>query len=107
VAFFALVTAIGGWLFPASQGFTQRISLMGKFNLREVLAMAKGEYTVLSLLLIAVLVGLLAHEFGFHPAVGAYMAGLIIHREYFDFHKDEDRDYYQQAREVIDNVAFS
>jgi hypothetical protein len=35
--------------------------------------MAKGEYTVLSLLLIAVLVGLLAHEFGFHPAVGAYM----------------------------------
>jgi Kef-type K+ transport system membrane component KefB len=107
VAFFAIVTAIGGWLFPASQGFTQKIPLLGKFNLREVLAMAKGEYTVLSLLLIAVLVGLLAHEFGFHPAVGAYMAGLIIHREYFDFHKDEDRDYYQQAREIIDNVAFS
>jgi Kef-type K+ transport system membrane component KefB len=107
VAFFAIVTAIGGWLFPASQGFTQKIPLLGKFNLREVLAMAKGEYTVLSLLLIAVLVGLLAHEFGFHPAVGAYMAGLIIHREYFDFHKDEERDYYQQAREIIDNVAFS
>ena len=107
VAFFALVTVIGAWLFPASQGFTQKIPLLGKLNLREVLAMAKGEYTVLSLLLIAVLVGLLAHEFGFHPAVGAYMAGLIIHREYFDFHKDEDKDYYQQAREIIDNVAFS
>jgi Kef-type K+ transport system membrane component KefB len=63
------------------------------------------------LLLIAVLVGLLAHEFGFHPAVGAYMAGLIIHREYFNFHNDKDKDagkdYYQQAREIIDNVAFS
>jgi uncharacterized membrane protein len=32
---------------------------------------------------------------------------LIIHREYFDFHKDEDKDYYQQAREIIVNVAFS
>jgi Kef-type K+ transport system membrane component KefB len=69
--------------------------------------MAKGEYTILSLLLIAVLVGLLAHEFGFHPAVGAYMAGLIIHLEYFDFHQDEGKDYYKQAREIIDNVAFS
>jgi hypothetical protein len=48
---------IGGWLFPASQGFTQKIPFLGKLNLREVLAMAKAEYTVLSLLLIAVLVG--------------------------------------------------
>ncbi len=61
VAFFALVTVMGAWLFPASQGVTQKIPLLGKLNLREVLAMAKGEYTVLSLLLIAVLVGLLAH----------------------------------------------
>ena len=91
VAFFAIVTVMGGWLFPASKGFTQKIPLLGKFNLREVLAMAKGEYTVLSLLLIAVLVGLLAHEFGFHPAVGAYMAGLIIHREYFDFTKNKTK----------------
>lgn len=107
VAFFVIVTVMGAWLFPKSKGFIQKIPLLGKFNLREVLAMAKGEYTVLSLLLIAVLVGLLAHEFGFHPAVGAYMAGLIIHREYFDFHQDEDKDYYQHARDIIDNVAFS
>jgi Kef-type K+ transport system membrane component KefB len=107
VAFFALVTVMGAWLFPASHGFTQKIPLLDKLNLQEVLAMAKGEYTVLSLLLIAVLVGLLAHEFGFHPAVGAYMAGLVIHREYFDFHKNADKDYYQEAREIIDNVAFS
>jgi Kef-type K+ transport system membrane component KefB len=107
VAFFALVTVIGAWLFPAKQGFIQKILLLGKLNLREVLTMAKAEYTVLSLLLITVLVGLLAHEFGFHPTVGDYMAGLIIHRKYFDFHKDENKDYYQQAREIIDNVAFS
>ncbi|MEJ2418539.1 MAG: hypothetical protein P8Y45_16730 [Exilibacterium sp.] len=46
--------------------------------------MAKGEYIILSLLLIAVLVGLLAHAFGFHPAVSTYMAGLVIRKEYFD-----------------------
>ena len=107
VAFFAVVTFLGAWLFPSSTGLISKIPVLGTLNLRNILAMAKGEYTVLSLLLIAVLVGLLAHEFGFHPAVGAYMAGLIIQREYFDFHEDKNIDFYQQAREIIDNVAFS
>lgn len=107
VAFFVVVTFIGGWLFPAKAGFLKNIPVIGPFGLRNVLSMGQGEYTVLSLLLIAVLVGLLAHEFGFHPAVGAYMAGLIISREYFDFHKHKEVDFHKQAREIIDNVAFS
>ena len=107
VAFFVLVTIMGGWLFPASKGVISRIPILGRFHLGQVLAMGKGEYTVLSLLLIAVLVGLLAHEFGFHPAVGAYMAGLIIHREYFDFGAEQGQDVHHQARTIIDNVAFS
>lgn len=107
VAFFIIVTLMGGWLFPVSEGFLKRIPIIGKVNLRQILAMGQGEYTVLSLLLIAVLVGLLAHEFGFHPAVGAYMAGLIIKREYFDFHQEKKLDFYKQARSMIDNVAFS
>jgi Kef-type K+ transport system membrane component KefB len=107
IAFFIIVTFLGAWLFPTSNGFAARIPFLGKLNLRSVLSMAKGEYTVLSLLLIAVLVGLLAHEFGFHPAVGAYMAGLIIQKEYFDFHQNDERDHYKHAREIIDNVAFS
>ncbi|MFT6268080.1 MAG: Kef-type K+ transport system membrane component KefB [Alphaproteobacteria bacterium] len=106
-AFFVLVTFMGAWLFPASNGLAAKIPFLGQFTLRSVLSMAKGEYTVLALLLIAVLVSILAHEFGFHPAVGAYMAGLIIQKEYFDFHQDDDRDHYKHAREVIDNVAFS
>jgi Kef-type K+ transport system membrane component KefB len=47
VTFFALVTVISGWIFPASQGVAQTIPLLDKLNLREVLAMAKGGYTVL------------------------------------------------------------
>jgi Kef-type K+ transport system membrane component KefB len=107
VAFFVMVVIIGNWLFPASQGILKRIPVLGHINLRGFLSMGKGEYTILSLLLIAVGVGLLAHEFGFHPAIGAYMAGLVVHREYFDFHQEQQVDFYQQAREIIDNVAFT
>lgn len=105
--FFVLVTFLGAWLFPAKRGWLKKIPLLGKLDLRRVLAMGLGQYTVLSLLLIALSVGLLAHAFDFHPAVGAYMAGLIIQREYFIFHKSKGVDFYTQAREMIDNMAFS
>jgi len=107
VLFFILITIIGGWLFPASEGWVARIPIIGHFNLRQVLAMARGEYTVLALLLVAVLVAILAHHFGFHPAVGAYMAGLVIKREYFEFHQHRNIDFHNQAKQIIDNVAFS
>jgi len=93
IAFFVMVVIIGSWLFPASKGLLQKIPVIGHINLRGFLSMGKGEYTILSLLLIAVGVGLLAHEFGFHPAIGAYMAGLVIHREYFDFHQEQKVDF--------------
>ena len=107
VVFFVVVTFIGGWLFPANQGLLSRLPVVGHFNLSQILSMGRGEYMVLSLLLIAVLVALLAHQFGLHPAIGAYMAGLIIQREYFDFHQHQKIDFHQQARQIIDNIAFS
>ncbi len=107
VLFFLLVTLIGGWLFPASEGWVARIPLIGRFNLNQVLAMARGEYTVLALLLVAVIVAILAHHFGFHPAVGAYMAGLVIKREYFEFLHHRKIDFHEQAKQIIDNIAFS
>lgn len=119
IAFFLLVTLIGAGLFPASRGFARKIPIIGPFSLKKLLAMNGGEYTVLALLLIAVLVGLLAHAFGFHPAVGAYMAGLIIRQEYFSNEEKEldqqqqgktngyQTNAYEQARLMIDNVAFS
>lgn len=105
--FFVIVTLLGTWLFPAKSGSLGNIPIIGPFSLRKVLAMAGGEYTVLSLLLLAVLVGLLAEFFGFHPAVGAYMAGLIIKREYFEFHPEKTVDFHRQAQEIINNVAYS
>jgi len=77
------IAFFGAGLFRASLGFACKIPIIGPFSLKKRLAMSGGEYTVLALLLIALLVGLLAHAFGFHPAVGAYMPCLIIRQEYF------------------------
>lgn len=107
VVFFLIVTLVGGWLFPANKNILKFIPFVHGIGLRRILAMARGEYTILSLLLIATSMGILAHYFGFHPAVGAYMAGLVIHRSYFNFHEDKQVDFYVQAREMIDNIAFS
>jgi Kef-type K+ transport system membrane component KefB len=107
VAFFVVVTVLAAWLFPVKTGWLSRVPFARMLNLRSVLAMGAGEYSVLALLLIAVLVGLMAHEFGFHPAVGAYMAGLIVKREHFEFHKHLNQDFHKQAEVIINNVAFS
>ncbi len=64
-----------------------------------------GKYATLTVLLMALLAGLLAHYLGIHPAVGAYMAGLILREEYFDRHLDHNS--YTDTKRVIDNVAFS
>jgi Kef-type K+ transport system membrane component KefB len=66
-------------------------------------------------LLVALIVGLLAIQFGFHPAVGAYMAGLIIREEYFSEDGLEARieargqtvGVYDETKRIVDNAAFS
>jgi Kef-type K+ transport system membrane component KefB len=60
------------------------------------------------ILLLALGVGLLAHALGFHPAVGAYMAGLIVRKEYFSFEaREHESSVYENTKRLIDNVAFS
>ncbi len=107
LVFLVLVTIIGGWLFPADKGLAARIPSLGHFHLRTVLSMGSGEYSLLALLVVAVSVAILAHEFGFHPAIGAYIAGLVIKREYFNFHDYQNIDFHLRAKQMIDNMAFS
>jgi Kef-type K+ transport system membrane component KefB len=103
--FFALVTVMGAWLLPVkTSGWLSRIPFVGRHGISHILGFAQGENAVLTVLLLALLVGLLAHYFGFHPAVGAYMAGLILKEEYFQ--KDGERSSYLQTKEVVDSVAF-
>jgi Na+:H+ antiporter len=107
ILFFVIVSALGGWLFTANEGPLKKIPLIGRFHLRHLLLAARGEHATLILLLLAVIVGLLAHEFGFHPAVGAYMAGLILKDEYFHLTNRPEKTLYIQTKGIIESIAFS
>jgi Kef-type K+ transport system membrane component KefB len=100
VGFFVIVTLLGGWLFPLTSRSGQR------WNLKSLLAFEGGHYATLILMLFALVVGLLAHALGFHPAVGAYMAGLILREEYFSKDGEETQMAYSGVKSVLDNVAF-
>lgn len=106
VAFFVFIYFLG-WLLAADQSPLRKIPILGRFNLRHLLSMGNGEHATLGILILALGVSLIAHEFGFHPAVGAYMAGLILKEEFFHFHKDADKDFHKHTHMIIDNVAYS
>jgi Kef-type K+ transport system membrane component KefB len=108
--FFLLVTFMAMWLFPVGRGPFGGIPFLHKFNLRQLITMQEGEHATLTVLLIALLVALLGHELGFHPAVGAYMAGLILKEEYFAFAEPgavNNNTVHEKTRHIIDSVAFS
>ena len=110
VGFFMLITAMSLWLFPIDSGPLSKIPLLRSFNLQRLITLQGGEHSTLAVLLIALLVALLGHEFGFHPAVGAYMAGLILKEEFFAFNHEvegKESSAYENTRRAIDNVAFS
>ena len=107
-AFFIIITVIGIWVLPEnSSKFFSRLPFIGRHGVKHLLSFGQGENTTLTVLLVAILAGLLAHEFGFHPAVGAYMAGLILKEEYFKFRDTPNVNHYQNTKKIIDNVAFS
>lgn len=101
--------AVFGALTPFAVAYSATFYFWGDKHIALLcgLAMGRGEYSILALLLIALLADLLADFFGSHPAIGAYMAGLIIKREYFDYHHDQNIDFHDQAKQMINNIAFA
>jgi Kef-type K+ transport system membrane component KefB len=115
VLFFVIVTIIGIWIFPRSQAnWVRRIPILQSFNLQSYITFDKGKYATLAILLAALVVGLLANYFGFHPAVGAYMAGLIVREEHFQLKQQHERRHGQavstnvfaETKRIVDNAAF-
>lgn len=116
ILFFVIVTIIGVWIFPRSHaGWLKRFPRLQHLSLQTYLTFDKGKYATLAILLAALAVGLLAHFFGFHPAIGAYMAGLIFREEHFQL-KHRRIDHYAQpvvsnvfaeTKRIVDNAAFS
>jgi len=109
VLFFALVSVIGMWILPHNiqSRLFSRLPFIQRYGLRHLLAVDNGEKSTLIILLVALNISMLAFELGFHPAVGAYMAGLIMKDEYFHGHSDTSKNSYEDTRRIIDDVAFS
>ncbi|MBQ76663.1 MAG: cation/H(+) antiporter [Gammaproteobacteria bacterium] len=107
ISFFVVIVVCGIWLFPERAGFFDRIPILGRINVKSFLGINQGETATLGVLLTALVIGLLAHYFGFHPAIGAYMAGLILKEEHFFFHDHPVTDYYETTRKIVENVAFT
>lgn len=106
IGFFLIISVLSAWIFPHTpRGWLKKIPILGTRGIRSLLRFGDGEHITLTVLLMAVIIGLLAHEFGFHPAVGAFMAGLILKQEYFAL--DEDKNAYHKTAATIDNIAFS
>ena len=114
--FFIVVTALGSWIFPHRlRGWVRRVPFLGRYGVMHILTFDEGRHATLAVLLLALVVGLIATYFGFHPAVGAYMAGLIIKEEYFQV-KDKGRivrktphtaSVYAETKNIINKAAFS
>jgi len=116
ILFFVIVTIIGIWIFPRSHAqWLKRFPMLQHLSLQTYITFDKGRYATLAILLAALLVGLLAHYFGFHPAVGAYMAGLIVREEHFQLKTQRIDQYgqpvesnvFSETKRIVDNAAFS
>ncbi|MBV1905245.1 MAG: cation:proton antiporter [Pseudomonadales bacterium] len=108
LVFFALVTLIGTFLFPKhTKIFGIELPFLSKLGIKDLLGTQQGSKGTLIVLLLALLIGLIGHYFGFHPAIGAYMAGLILREEYFQLRDKPNIQYYEDVKTIIDDVAYS
>lgn len=93
----------------------KQLPLLRALRMQTFLTFDRGRYATLVILLVALVVGLLAHVFGFHPAVGAYMAGLIVREEHFQRdaeghdHTEQlvTKNVYERTKRIVDDAAFS
>lgn len=108
VFFFVGVLLLGVWIFPHQpKGIFAKLPFLHSIGIKHLLAFTRGEHLILIVLLLALVVGLIAHALGFHPAIGAYMAGLLLKEDYFHFAEREGDHNYETTRNTIENAAFS
>ena len=104
ILFFVFVSVLGALIFPHDfSGWVNKIPFLGKYGMRHLLNF--GRHSTLTVLLLALIVGLIAHEFGFHPAIGAYMAGLILKEEYFQ--RKKEKGSWEDTKRIVENMAYS
>lgn len=118
VLFFFIILFIGMILFPDSlhneadkeHGRLFRAALVVRkyFGIRKLLLAYEGSFTPLVMIFVAMLFGAIAHTFNFHPAIGAYFAGLFLREEYFMCTLDSKLSNHKRDAElVLNHLAFT
>ena len=134
IIFFAITLFMGLVAFPdrapkelanhpsVYQRLDHKVSrILASFGVRRFLMLHQGEFTPLIMLFIAMFLGVIAFELGFHPAIGAYFAGLFLHADYFVHTNTKETtneegeaiieetrdDQFKQAYHVIEHIAFT
>lgn len=118
IVFFVTIIFIGLVLFPDSLAnekgkehglFFKFAVVIRKFTgIKKLLTTQDGEFTPLIMLFLAFIFGTIADQFGFHPAIGAYFAGLFLKGEYFNVKIDNKlKSHKKDAQKVIDHLAFT
>ncbi len=116
--FFFIIIFIGIFLFPDSLAtekdkdrgllFNIAVTLRKYFGVRKLLTVHNGRFTPLIMIFIAMTFGAIADIMGFHPAIGAYFAGLFLKEEYFLCTEDEKMaNHKKDAEFVINHLAFT
>ena len=118
VLFFFIILFIGMVLFPdtlaSEKGknhgiiFRMAVTVRRYFGIRKLLTVYNGQFTPLIMIFIAMTFGAIAHNMGFHPAIGAYFAGLFLKEEYFQCTINESlKNHKKDAEFVLNHLAFS
>ncbi len=109
VLFFVIVVVVTTWIFPPDikSGIIRYVPGLRDVGISHLLQMSAGTQVTLVMMLVAVSLALLGELLGFHPAVGAYFAGLALREEYFVARRQPDQGAYERARHIIDDMAFN
>jgi len=118
ILFFFIIIFIGTVLFPDTlvnekdkkHSFIFKIAVIIRkyFGIRKLLTVYNGRFTPLVMIFIAMTFGAIANNMGFHPAIGAYFAGLFLKEEYFQCTVDQQLlNHKKDAEFVINHLAFS
>mmetsp|Transcript_88097 Transcript_88097/g.161631 ORF Transcript_88097/g.161631 Transcript_88097/m.161631 type:complete len:558 (-) Transcript_88097:14-1687(-) len=88
-------------------GCLSKIPLVRTYGIHHMLRQNQGEQATLISLTFGLFFGMVAVWFGFHPAIGAYMSGLIMEEHYYDLDDDGFAgNTYQYTLHHIENAAY-
>lgn len=91
-----------------TEGWRSHIPLVRTYGIHHLLSFNEGESATLLSLTFGLFFGMVAVWFGFHPAIGAYMSGLILEEDYYDLDASDPGmgNTYQHTLHFIENAAY-